>query len=122
MDAARPPNPEAEAFARNLIELAAHRRLPALIHGDSRHAIYRIPDRNGISVSVIRTRDLSDEQLVDLMKYRLAQYLAVGFVDPQMIYDAHMEHEPLSGVLPDDVHLIAASSDTGEILCFATLE
>ena len=81
-----------------------------------------MPDRNGVSVLVVRTPQLSEEQLVKLMKYRLAQYLAVNFVDTEMIYEARMEYEPLSGVSPHDVHLIAGSVETGEILCYAAIK
>src|SRR5262245_47646800 len=56
------------------------------------------------------------------MKYRLAQYVAVNFIDSEMVYEARMEHEPLSGVGAGDVHVIAASAETGEILCYAALK
>src|SRR3981189_2073329 len=63
-----------------------------------------------------------EEHLVKLMKYRLAQYLAVNFVDTDMIYQARMAYEPISGVSPNDVHFIAGSVETGEILCYAAVK
>jgi len=118
----RQANPEAAAFINDLIETAARQRLPDLFAGEHRDALYHLPDRNGVSVLVVRTPQLSEEHLVKLMKYRLAQYLAVNFVDTDMIYQARMEYEPLSGVSPHDVHFIAGSVETGEILCYAAVK
>jgi cAMP-dependent protein kinase regulator len=115
-------HPEAAAFIANLIETAARQRLPDLFNGEHPDALFRVPDRNGVSVLVVRTPHLSEEHLVKLMKYRLAQYLAVNFVDTEMIYEARMEYEPLSGVSPYDVHFIAGSTETGEILCYAAVK
>src|SRR6476619_1777940 len=117
----RQASPEAAAFINDLIETAARQRLPDLFSGDHPDALYRVPDRNGVSVLVVRTPQLSEEQLVKLMNYRLAQYRAVNFVDTDMIYEARMEYEPLAGVSPHDVHLIAGSVETGEILCYAAI-
>src|SRR5258708_2588251 len=113
---------EAAAFINDLIETAARQRLPDLFAGEHPDALYHVPDGNGVSVLVVRTPQLSAEHLVKLMKYRLAQYLAVNFVDTDMIYQARMEYEPLSGVSPHDVHFIAGSAETGEILCYAAVK
>src|SRR5712691_9605604 len=115
-------HPEAAAFINDLIETAARQRLPDLFAGEHPDALYHVPDRNGVSVLVVRTPQLSEEHLVKLMKYRLAQYLAVNFVDTDMIYQARMAYEPLSGVSPNDVHFIAGSVETGEILCYAAVK
>jgi cAMP-dependent protein kinase regulator len=117
-----PAHPEAAAFIGDLIETAARQRLPDLFAVEHPDALYRVPDRNGVSVLVVRTPQLSEEHLVKLMRYRLAQYLAVNFVDTEMIYQARMEYEPLSGVSPHDVHFIAGSVETGEILCYAAVK
>ena len=114
--------PEVEAYARVLIDNAAHARLPELFTAEHPDALYRVPDRNGVSVVVLRTTSLTEEQLISLMKFRLAQYLAVNFIDSKMVYDARMEYEPLSGISPNDVHVIAGSKATGEILCIAALK
>src|SRR5260370_19724452 len=115
-------HPEAAAFINDLIETAARQRLPDLFAGEHPDALYHMADRNGVSVLVVRTPQLSEEHLVKLMKYRLAQYLAVNFVDTDMIYPALMEYEPRSGVSPNDVHFIAGSVETGEILCYAAVQ
>jgi hypothetical protein len=114
--------PEAQAFVRGLIDVVAHRRLPDLFRREHPDALYRVPDRHGVSVLVVRTSGLQQDELVALMQYRLAQYLAVHFVDPQLIYEQRLEHEPLTGVSPHDVHVIAGSAATGELLCYAVLK
>src|SRR4030081_1256784 len=115
----RQVRPEAAAYINDLIETAARQRLPDLFAGAHPDALYHVPDRNGVSVLVVRTPQLSEEHLVKLMKYRLAQYLAGDLVDTEVIYQARMAYEPLSGVSPNDVHFIAGSVETGEILCYA---
>ena len=66
-------NPEAEAFAQGVIEAVAQQRLPELFAGARPEALYRLPDRNGVSVVVLRTPALTEEQLRRLLKYRMAQ-------------------------------------------------
>jgi len=112
----------ADAFARTLIDAAAQIRLPELFTSPPAGALHHLSDRNGVSTIVLRTSDLSEEQLTAMMRYRLAQYLAVQFVDVDMIYAQRLEHEPLSGVSPADVHVIAGSAATGEILCYAAIK
>lgn len=115
-------DPEVAAFVQGLIDAAARERAPDLFASPHPDALYHIPNRSGVSVVVLRTPALTEEQLVKLMKYRLAQYLAVHFIDWRMVYDARMEHEPLANVSPHDIHVIAGSAETGEILCYAALK
>ena len=112
--------PEITAFVHNLVEEAARCRLPELFSLGHRDALYRLPDRHGVSVVALRTSSLSEGQLNKLMRYRLAQYLQVNFVDRQMVYEARMMQEPLSSVTPDDIHVIAGDAATGELLCYIT--
>src|ERR1700737_4298543 len=109
----RHADPAAAAFISDLIETAARQRLPDLFAAEHPDALYRVPDRNGVSVLVVRTPQLSEEHLVKLMKSRLAQYLAVNFVDTDMIYEARMAYERLSGASPHDVHFTPGPVRTG---------
>ena len=79
-------------------------------------------NRSGIGVTALRTTDLTEEQLVELMRFRLAQYLEVNFVDANVVYEQRLEHESLDNVYPNDIHVVAGSVDDGEILCYATLK
>src|SRR5262249_11200442 len=85
---------------------------------DACPAIYRVSDRQGVSVVVVRTTDLAREQLVTLLRYRLAQYLSIGFVDPGLVLVNGWEHEPLEHVGDADLHGVAGNARTGGLLCF----
>ncbi len=115
-------SPEVEQFVRGIIEEAAKQRLPELFAGDYPSAVYRVPNRNGVGVIALRTTDLTQEQLVKIMRYRLAQYLSVNFVDTDIAYERRVEYEPLENLSQDDIHIIAGSVETGEMLCYAVLE
>ena len=115
------PDEKAMEFARSLLEDVAQLRMPELFSEKPPDAISYLAGRNGVSVAVLRTPAFSEEQLTKLLEYRLAQYLSVGFVDPQKVYEARLYHEPVSLVQPRDLHYIAGSSATGQILCYATL-
>jgi hypothetical protein len=114
-------SPEAQAFARRLIDEAARERLPDLFGAAHPDALYSIPGRNGVTVLGLRTSSLTEPQLVKLMRFRLAQYLAINFIDWEMVYQARMEHEPLAHVKPGDIHFLAGAAETGEVLCYAVL-
>ena len=72
------------------------------------NALYHLLNRGGVSIVALRTADLSREQLIKILTYRLAQYVAVNFVEHQMVYKARMEHDPLSDVSSDDVRICLA--------------
>ncbi len=112
----------AESYVAGLVEAAAAIRLPGLFAKPHPNAILSVQDRGGISVTALRTTDLTEEQLVELMRFRLAQYLEVNFVEPTVVYEQRLEHESLDNVYPNDVHVVAGSVDEGEILCYATLK
>jgi hypothetical protein len=112
----------AEAYVAGLVEAAAAIRLPSLFAKPHPNAILTVPNRGGIGVTALRTTDLSEEQLVELMRFRLAQYLEVNFVDSNVVYKERLEHESLANVYPNDVHVIAGTVGEGEILCYATLK
>lgn len=111
---------DVDAFIGGLIKNAAEARMPQLFN-DGRDALYR-KERNGVSVLALPTPRLTQDELKAIMAYRLAQYLAVHFVDPRMIHAARMEYEPLEKISKDDIHFLAGSVATGELLCYATLE
>ena len=99
----RQANPEAAAFINDLIETAARQRLPDLFAGEHPDALYHVPDRNGVSVLVVRTPQLSEEHLVKLMKYRLATW--------------RYKHDPSAthlGFIIDDVEPSPSIAPTGQ--------
>ena len=112
----------ADAYVAGIVETAGEIRLPELFGKPHPKSIYTVGDRGGIGVTVLRTRDLSEDQLVSIMHYRLAQYIEANFVEANVVYERRLQHEPLENVFPDDIHVIAGSVEDGEILCYATLE
>ncbi len=115
-------DPEAAAFFRRLLEKSAALRLPELFEVPPPSALYHLRDRHGVSVVALRTPDLSRAQLVAIMTYRLAQYVVLDYVNLDVVYAAGLEHESLDNVAPDDVHVIAGASGTGEILCYMVIK
>jgi hypothetical protein len=75
----------------------------------------------GVSVVAVRTPALTQEQLVKVLTYRLVQYLLADQLDPQLIFEEGLKHEPLSNVSSGDVHVLAGTS-SGEMLCYFTIE
>ena len=114
-------DPRVDAYVTTLRASAAQARLGDLMKPAQRHALYRRSDRNGIDTVALRTADLTAEQLRILMQFRLAQYLATRFVDARLAFAARLQHEPLTSVSSHDVHFVACASESGEILCYATL-
>jgi hypothetical protein len=111
---------EAKQFANNLLEKASHEHLSDLFASPPPQTLYYLPNRNGISVIAVPTRGMTTEQLIRLQRYRLAQYVTIGFVDAQATYERGMDYEPLDFIGPEDIHFIATSSATGEILCYCS--
>ena len=120
-----PASPAAEAYAMGLIEAAASIRLADLFAkpapGQDR-ALYRSRARRSIQVVAVETASLREQELVDVMRFRLAQYLAVRFVDLDRVCAERIEYEPLDHSGPRDVHLIAGDTTTGEMLCYMTIK
>lgn len=114
-------DPNVSRFVQGILETAAGLRMPELFSGAVRGSLYSVGDRQGVSVVAVRTPELTNAQLVTIMRFRMAEYLLVNFVDPTMLYTAGIEHEPLDEVSTGDVHIIAGSAATGEILCYLTL-
>src|SRR3954447_15635416 len=108
---------EPERFLDAVIDEGAHQRAPR-IH--PRDALHSVRGRNGVSVTAVRSAVLDESQLFALLRFRFAQYLALGFFAPAVAFAQRMEHEPLSVVSPADVHYVASTAE-GEILSYATL-
>lgn len=112
----------AERYVASLVAAAADIRLPEIFGRSHPDAVFLVPNRHGVNVTALRTTSLTEEQLLALMRFRLAQYLDVNFVNGQLVYEQRMEHEDVAGVEPDDIHVMAGSAETGEILCYAVIE
>jgi hypothetical protein len=112
------PGQNCADFIQRLIERAALIRIPSLLL-DRAGVLYRVDSRQGVSCIALRTIDLTEEELIAILTYRLAQYAAISFVNHELIQKERMQHEPLANVRGDEVHVIALSSDSYEILSYA---
>ena len=114
--------PEVQDYVNNLVDSAAEIRMPELLEIDDPAVVYRLENRNGVGAVLLPTTLLSEEQITKLLTYRIAQYMAVNFVDTEAAFEQQLQHEPRSAIKDDDLHVIALSAETGEILCYATIE
>src|SRR5262249_19016288 len=114
-------NPERDAFIRELLDRAAQIRMPELFAGHP-EALWHLPNRNGVSVIVLRTPSLRHDQLIKILTYRLTQYVLADQLDTDVIYRRRLQHEPASAIGENDIHLLAGTPDSGEVLCYSTIE
>jgi hypothetical protein len=117
-----PPQVTADAFAEDVISAGAAVRVPALLSAPRPGALYRVAGRHGVAVTALPTTSLTRDEVAGLLRFRLAQYLDIGFVDRQVACAREMRSEPPSAVASGDVHVIAGVPGTGEILCYAVVE
>jgi hypothetical protein len=114
--------PEVDAFIRALLDRAAAIRLAALFQSRHPEALYWVGDRHGVTTVALRTTSLTEEQLVAIMTFRLAQYLMAHQLDPRLIYADQLAYEPLENVSDHDVHVVAGAAATGELLAYGTFK
>ena len=112
-----------QAYARRLTDRACRIYLPEVLAAQEPTALYRVENREGLTTVAVRRADLTDEQVRAILTYRLGQYLhpAVNIVDPRLVHDAHLEHEPADRETARDVHFLCGDAQTGHLLCYATL-
>jgi hypothetical protein len=122
VSAGAPSAAAADFFAEEVISRGAAVRVPGLLTSPPAGALYRVAGRHGVAVAALPTTSLTRGDVASLLRFRLAQYLDIGFVDRQIAYRRQMRTEPESIVAPGDVHVVAGHPDTGEILCYAVVE
>jgi hypothetical protein len=103
----REDDPPVAAFFARLLERSAALRMPELFRSPPPGALFHLPNRHGVAAVALRTTDLTREQLVGIMTYRLAQYVVLDYVNKRMVYEAGLEHESLENVDDGDVHVVA---------------
>lgn len=114
-----PLSPAAQEWSDRIVAETEQLRVPALF-GERDGALLRAL-RHGIASVAIPTHALAESELRAIMQYRLAQYLAVRFVDGERIHARGLEHEPLEHSGPDDTHVLTGTDD-GEILCYCVIK
>lgn len=114
---------EVQAYARRLMERACRVQLPRLLDRSRPGALHRVESRNGITTVAFRRGDLFEDEVREILTYRLGQYLhpAVSIVDPRLVCEAQLEYEPADRETMRDIHFASLDSETGLLLCYATL-
>jgi hypothetical protein len=112
----------ADAFAEQVIQAGAAIRLRELLGPPRPGTLYHLRDRNGITVAAMPSTALTAQEAEDLLTFRFAQYLDVGFGDRRIACSQDMRSEPPTVLAPGDVHVVAGVPATGEILCYAVIE
>lgn len=111
---------DAEQFVAAVVEAGSQARLSRMTSPPS-GAIYGLA-RGGVTTVVVRTPDLSEEESRAILRYRLAQYIAVGYVDSDRVWQERMQAEPESFIEPSDIHFLSVDSADGQVLCYAALK
>ncbi|HEU5108413.1 MAG TPA: cyclic nucleotide-binding domain-containing protein [Micromonosporaceae bacterium] len=111
-----------KSYVQGVLGAGAAVRLPSLLRTPWRKGLLHRRERHGIAVVAAPTTGLRDGDVEALLRFRFAQYLDIGFIDPHLAYSEGMSGEPASVVAANDLHLVAGVPATGEILCYAVLE
>lgn len=110
-----------ERYVAELVEAGCALRLPELTRGRWPDALYRLRDRRGVGVLALGGGALSEHQRDALLRFRFAQYLDVGFVDPELVHRERLDKEPAPATEPAAVDFVAFSSEDGRLLASLSL-
>jgi hypothetical protein len=78
---------EQERFLADLVETGSRSCLPGLTRDVASRAVYSQSDRCGVTVAVVPTSELDEAELDELLTFRLAQYVSIGFVDRDRVFN-----------------------------------
>lgn len=113
---------EIRSYIDGVIQRAAEVRLQRLTTNRNNNFLCRVNDREGITTFAVVTSDLTEEEVFQIMTFRLAQYLTIGFVDPQIMLKKSHYYEPISNLLEDEVHIMAVRSCDAQMLCYLSIK
>jgi hypothetical protein len=112
---------ERRPWFRTIIERGMAASLPNKFSSKC-DALYQNVDRNGISVAVLTSRAFSYEEQLQILHYRMANYLISNMFDPSHVWEQGLDHEPETELAPDDIHILSGVAATGQLLCYMTLK
>lgn len=111
------PSLGAQLWTQHLIRRQLTQTHPGLVDAVQGDALNRLDGfEDGLTTVAFRQRQMPEEYLRGLLGFRLAQFLQVGLMDPELVYRRGMTHEPLveaSG--PDTIHVVTVTT-TGQIV------
>jgi len=117
-----PPSRAARRFAEEIVRLhdkLNYRRLPDCIEGEP---LYRVDGRgDGLITLSVRQSQLPESYLRGVLGFRLAQFLQLGWMDPELAYRRALYHEPMTAPSgPETIHTLTLT-DTGRIAGYVAL-
>lgn len=110
-----------ERYSERLVDEGSRIALPELTGDGWPDALHRVRDRSDVGVIALPGAALDEHQERALLRFRFAQYLAAGFVDPELAWRRRMRHEPLANPEPETVNCIAFSPGDGRVLAYLAL-
>jgi Cyclic nucleotide-binding domain len=113
---------EQPAFVRYFLERTANLRTPELLSHDLSDVLYRMDGRNGVSVVAVSGRNLDPALLKSIMTFRLAQYVAAGFVDAKQVLELGLQHEAPPANADSEIHIVAVATESAEILSYLSIK
>ncbi|HZH62840.1 MAG TPA: hypothetical protein VEY70_25445, partial [Metabacillus sp.] len=108
-----------ERYIREIVDNQDHLTYHSLLDECTlEKALYQKIDRFGLSTIAIKNEDLLQHQLLGIMSFRLSEYLKLDWIDPNLVYQQKIFHEPLQQAHGEDIHLVTMNHQTGEIICY----
>lgn len=114
---AGPAPSAAKRFAQELVRLHGTLTYRGLIDALQGELLCHFDNyADGLTTATFRQRQLPERYLRGVLGFRLAQFLQVGLIDPELIYRSAMFHEPLvEATGPDTIHTVTLTK-TGQIV------
>jgi hypothetical protein len=76
---------------------------------------------DGLTTVAFRQSQLPEEYLKGVLGFRLAQFLQVGLIDPELVFRSGMHHEPVVRTAgPDTIHVVTLTG-TDQIVGYVSL-
>jgi hypothetical protein len=113
---------EPPAFVRSFLERTSELRVPELLSRDLPDVLYRLDNRNGVSVVAVSGRNLDPTPLRRIMTFRLAQYVAAGFVDAKLVLELGLQYEAAPANADSEIHIVAVATESAEILSYLSMK
>lgn len=112
----------AERYVRNLIRMHAELRHPGLADAVQGEPLCRLDGYgDGLTTVSVRESQLPEPFLRGVLGFRLAQFLQAGLMDPALVYQQGLVHEPvILSKGPETIHTITVT-DSGRIVGYIAL-
>ena len=106
----------AERYLERVVAAGCSIRLPQLRDERRAGVLHRVSDRHGVSVVALRAETVGTDERDALLRFRFAQYLAVGFVDTELAQRERLVRDPGGADAPGSVDCVALDASDGLVL------